>query len=82
MEPGSIDYVVTSFFLDSIRNPIEVIDLIKRLLKPGTGVWINLGDASTSYDPYADNPKMVSKVFRVHISGVTKCVSKFLTLSQ
>lgn len=62
MEPGSIDYVVTSFFLDSIRNPIEVIDLIKRLLKPGTGVWINLGDASTSYDPYADNPKMAPVV--------------------
>lgn len=36
------DCVVTCFFLDTAANPIEYIEIIYQILKPG-GMWINLG---------------------------------------
>jgi carnosine N-methyltransferase len=41
-EPNSWDCVVTCFFLDTAANPIEYIETIHRILRPG-GLWINLG---------------------------------------
>jgi carnosine N-methyltransferase len=36
------DCVVTCFFLDTAKNVIEYIEIIKNILKPG-GIWINFG---------------------------------------
>ncbi|KAJ3162043.1 hypothetical protein HDU86_005741 [Geranomyces michiganensis] len=36
------DAVVTSYFIDTAKNPLDYIDTIRRALKPG-GVWINMG---------------------------------------
>ncbi|KNC99971.1 uncharacterized protein SPPG_05346 [Spizellomyces punctatus DAOM BR117] len=38
----SWDVVVTCFFMDTAKNIVEYIDIIKRILKPN-GLWINLG---------------------------------------
>jgi hypothetical protein len=40
---GRWDAVVTCFFLDTAKNPLEYIRTIAHCLKPGTGVWINTG---------------------------------------
>jgi hypothetical protein len=39
---GMWDAVVTCFFIDTARNIVEYVRLIRRLLRPG-GVWLNLG---------------------------------------
>lgn len=44
---GTVDVVVTAFFLDTVRNPVETVDQIGRVLKPGSGVWINVGNAGS-----------------------------------
>ena len=39
---GSLDVIVTTFFLDSGHNILDYIDAIAKLLKP-EGIWINFG---------------------------------------
>eukprot|EP00906_Rhabdomonas_costata_P020597 RCo029998 len=39
---GKWDAVMTCFFLDTARNPLEYVETVHHLLAPG-GVWINLG---------------------------------------
>lgn len=34
---------MTCFFIDTATNIYEYLETIKKLLKPGTGVWINVG---------------------------------------
>jgi SAM-dependent methyltransferase len=40
---GHYDALVTCFFIDTAHNIYEYLDTIKGLLKPMTGVWINVG---------------------------------------
>ncbi len=40
---GHFDAVVTCFFIDTASNLYEYIDMIGALVKPGVGVWINVG---------------------------------------
>jgi len=40
---GQFDAVVTCFFIDTATNIYEYVDTIHQLLKPRTGVWINVG---------------------------------------
>jgi carnosine N-methyltransferase len=40
---GSFDTIVTCFFIDTANNIYEYLDMIRVLLKPKTGVWINVG---------------------------------------
>ena len=40
---GYFDALVTCFFIDTAHNIYEYLDMIKGLLKPRTGVWINVG---------------------------------------
>jgi len=39
---GQWSAVVTCFFIDTARNVVDYVKLIRRLLRPG-GVWLNLG---------------------------------------
>ncbi len=41
-QPGAHDAVVTCFFIDTGKNPLDYVWAIRRLLRPG-GVWVNLG---------------------------------------
>lgn len=41
-EYGAWDAVLTAFFIDCAPNPLEFIDVIHHVLRPG-GIWINLG---------------------------------------
>ena len=41
-ESEVFDTVVSVFFLDTAKNPIDYIRIIHRILKPG-GIWINFG---------------------------------------
>lgn len=43
MRSGQFDAVVTCFFIDTASNPYEYVDMIDSSLKPGVGVWINVG---------------------------------------
>jgi hypothetical protein len=40
---GQYDAIVTCFFIDTASNLYEYIDMIQSLVKPGIGVWINVG---------------------------------------
>eukprot|EP00536_Pseudo-nitzschia_multiseries_P015225 jgi/Psemu1/217214/e_gw1.841.10.1 len=40
---GQFDAVVTCFFIDTATNIYEYVETIRRLLRPETGVWINVG---------------------------------------
>jgi len=40
---GHFDAVVTCFFIDTATDVYEYLDTIKELLKPETGLWINIG---------------------------------------
>ena len=51
LEAGSVDYVVTWFFIDTAHNVIEYVDLIENILKPN-GIWINMGGLQYMYEPY------------------------------
>ncbi|KAJ3147167.1 hypothetical protein HDU89_005764 [Geranomyces variabilis] len=39
---GAWDAIVTCFFIDTAKNPLDYIDTMRKALKPG-GVWINMG---------------------------------------
>jgi len=54
LDAGTVDVVVTAFFLDSHPNPLESIQLIWKALKPETGLWINLGNVGGVYNPTED----------------------------
>ncbi|KAI9097376.1 N2227-domain-containing protein [Phlyctochytrium arcticum] len=41
-QKGMWDVIVTCFFVDTAKNIVEYLEIIKNALKPG-GVWINLG---------------------------------------
>ena len=41
-DAGTFDAVITCFFLDTMANPMEAMDVIHARLRPG-GVWINFG---------------------------------------
>ena len=43
------DVVITLFFLDTARDPLDYIETIAYCLKPG-GIWINLGPLLWHYD--------------------------------
>jgi len=40
---GQFDTVVTCFFIDTATNIYEYLETIHELLRPGIGVWINVG---------------------------------------
>lgn len=40
---GHFDVIVTCFFIDTATNIYEYLDTIQKLLRSGTGVWINVG---------------------------------------
>ena len=41
-KPEQFDSIVTSFFLDNLKNPFNAINLIHKIAKPD-GIWINFG---------------------------------------
>lgn len=40
---GQFDAIVTCFFIDTATNIYEYLETIRALLRPGSGVWINVG---------------------------------------
>ncbi|KAL3914639.1 MAG: hypothetical protein SGILL_006024 [Bacillariaceae sp.] len=40
---GSFDVIVTCFFIDTAHNIYEYLGMIEALLKPKTGIWVNVG---------------------------------------
>uniref|UniRef100_A0AC34R3X9 Carnosine N-methyltransferase n=1 Tax=Panagrolaimus sp. JU765 TaxID=591449 RepID=A0AC34R3X9_9BILA len=54
-EEGNVyDAIVTVFFLDTAKNPIQYMRIIHRLLKPG-GVWINFGPLLYHFADMSEN---------------------------
>ena len=48
-QKGQWDVIVTCFFIDTARNILHYVEVIKECLKPG-GVWINLGPLLYHYE--------------------------------
>jgi trans-aconitate methyltransferase len=48
-EPGSFDHVFVCFVLEHLRQPMEALTLLKRLLKPGGTVTVIEGDHGSTY---------------------------------
>jgi carnosine N-methyltransferase len=57
-EQGTMDAIVTTFFIDSAKNVIEYVNLIYQLLNPG-GLWINMGGLNYAYEVFEEQEAFV-----------------------
>jgi carnosine N-methyltransferase len=54
---SSWDAIVTSYFLDTAKNVINYIEIIRNLLKPG-GLWINNGPLLYHFEGHPGEPSI------------------------
>jgi carnosine N-methyltransferase len=54
-KPDFYDCVITCFFIDTAKNIMEYIEVIKKVLKKG-GIWINFGPLTYHWIGYQNIP--------------------------